>query len=294
MGPPSSGATTVLAILKQLEGFNLAAMGPQSATFWHLFAESQSLAYADRELYLADADFVSVPVRGLVDSDYLAERASMISITSVLSDVGPGAPPPGDAPAIAFADGDEPEEHGTSHFVTTDKWGNAVSYTSTVEGSFGSGIMYGGFYLNNELTDFSFSPERDGKPVANRVEGGKRPRSSMAPTVVFDADGKLVLAIGAAGGGTIPVQVAKALIGYIDFGLDAEAAIALPGLYSPGDALSVEQGSALEAMIPELQALGHAQVSPRYMPFKANAVEWDGAGWKGAADPRSEGVAISE
>src|SRR5690606_16334901 len=151
-----------------------------------------------------------------------------------------------------WPDGDEPRDSGTSHFVTVDRAGNAVTYTSTIEGSFGSGIMVGGYYLNNELTDFSFTPEKGGAPVANRVEGGKRPRSSMAPTVVYDADGALVLAIGAAGGATIPVQVAKALIGVLDWKLPAEEAIGLPLLYSPGDTVFIEQGSALEAMIPAL------------------------------------------
>ncbi|HSG33846.1 MAG TPA: gamma-glutamyltransferase, partial [Sphingomonadaceae bacterium] len=208
--------------------------------------------------------------------------------------VAAGTPPPGDAPPIARADGDEPPENGTSHFVSVDRWGNAVSYTSTVEGSFGSGLMVGGYYLNNELTDFSFSPERDGAVVANRVEPGKRPRSSMAPTIVLDGEGKIVLVIGAAGGATIPVQVAKALIGWIDWGLSAQDAIALPVLYSPGDTIILEQGTALEAMIPDLEALGHGSIVARGLPLKANAIERGESGWIGAADPRSEGVAISE
>ena len=150
--------------------------------------------------------------------------------------------------ALAPPDGDEPADNGTSHFIAVDRDGNAVSYTSTIEGSFGSGIVVGGYYLNNELTDFSFTPAApDGRAVANRVEGGKRPRSSMAPTLVYDAQGQLVLAVGAAGGSTIPVQVARALIGVIDFGLPLDQAIALPMLFAPGDAIAVEQGTALEA-----------------------------------------------
>ncbi len=293
MGPPSSGATTVFAILKQLERFDMAALGKDSPTAWHLFAESQRLAYADRELYLGDSDFVSVPVAGLVDATYLTRRSQAISPDSTMADVAAGSPP-GAIPPIALADGDEPEEHGTSHFVTLDQWGNAVSYTSTIEGSFGSGIMVGGYYLNNELTDFSFSPVKDGKPVANRVQGGKRPRSSMAPTVVYDADGKLVMAVGAAGGATIPVQVARTLIGVLDWGLPAREAIALPLLYSPGDALFVEEGSSLEEMIPALSALGHSQIISRRLPLKTNALLRTEQGWVGAADPRSEGVAITQ
>lgn len=291
MGPPSSGATTVYAILKQLERFDLGALGKDSPTFWHLFAESQRLAFADRERWLADGDFVSVPAAALMDPAYLTARSALIDLDSTLASVAPGTP---QGVALAPPDGDEPEENGTSHFVAIDRAGNAASYTSTIEGSFGSGIVVGGYYLNNELTDFSMLPTIDGRPVANRVEGGKRPRSSMAPTLVYDADGKLVLAVGAAGGSTIPVQVARALIGVIDFGLPLQNALALPVLFAPSDALAVEQGSALEAMIPQLQALGHAQVGARRLPLKANGAQRTAAGWTGAADPRSEGVAVSE
>ena len=290
MGPPSSGATTVYAILKQLEATDLAALGPQSPTFWHLFAESQRLAYADRERYLADPAFVAVPVAGLTDPAYLARRGALISAASTMAEVHAGEV----AGAAPLADGDEPEEGGTSHFVARDRSGAVVSYTSTIESAFGSGIMVGGFYLNNELTDFSFVPTVDGRPVANRVEGGKRPRSSMAPTVVYAPDGRLVLAAGAAGGATIPVQVARILIGVIDFGLPVDQALALPVLYSPAETLVVEQGTALEAMVPALQALGHQQVIARELPLKANAALLGADGWSGAADPRSEGVSLSE
>ncbi len=293
MGPPSSGATTVLAILKQLEHFDLQALGKDSPVAWHLFAESQRLAFADRELYLADDDFVPVPVKGLVSDAYLAGRSALISAEGTMTTVSAGTPPMGNA-TLGWADGDEPEEHGTSHFVAVDRWGDAVSYTSTVEGSFGSGLMVGGYYLNNELTDFSFSPEKDGRMVANRVQPGKRPRSSMAPTLVYDSDGRLVLALGAAGGPTIPVQVAKALIGWIDWRLPAQQAIGLPMLYSPGDTVMIEPGTALEAMKPALEALGHKGITARPMPLKANAAERTATGWTGAADPRSEGAAIRE
>jgi len=286
MGPPSSGATTVYAILKQLERFDLTAMGPRSPTFWHLFGESQRLAYADRELYLGDPDFMQVPVAGLTDPAYLASRGALLSPDSTLATVTAG-PVPGAPPR---ADGAEPEENGTSHFVAIDSAGNVVSYTSTIESVFGSGIVTGGFFLNNELTDFSFVPQKGGLPVANRVEGGKRPRSSMAPSVVYGPDGRLVMGVGAAGGATIPVQVARALIGVIDFHLSMADALALPVLYSPAGAVTVEQGSYLEAMIPQLQALGHAQVTARALPLKANGALLTGAGvWEGAADPRSEG-----
>ena len=290
MGPPSSGATTVLAILAQLEPFDMAALGPDSPTAWHLFAESQRLAYADREAYLADSDFVAVPVAGLTDPAYLAMRARLIAPDRRMAAVAAGLPA---GIAAIQPDGDEPVENGTSHFVVVDRAGNTVTYTSTIEGSFGSGYMFGGFYLNNELTDFSMAPEIGGMAVANRVEGGKRPRSSMAPTLVFGPDGNLRIAIGAAGGGTIPVQVAKALIGVLDWNLTAQDAIALPGLYSPGDGITVETGSPLLAMQPALEALGHT-VTARGLPFKANAVEFRDGHWLGAADPRSEGVALGQ
>lgn len=288
MGPPSSGATTVLAILGQLEAFDMAALGPQSPTAWHLFAESQRLAYADREAYLADGDFVSVPVAGLTDPAYLAARGSLIAADRRLDQALAGVPA---GVAHALPDGAEPVESGTSHFAVVDSQGNAVSYTSTIEGPFGSGYMFGGFYLNNELTDFSLVPAVGGISVANRVEGGKRPRSSMAPTLVFAPDGSLRLVIGAAGGGTIPVQVAKALIGVIDWNLTAAEAIALPGLYSPGDTITLETGSPLLSMQADFEALGHT-VTTRGLPFKANAVEFRDGQWLGAADPRSEGTAL--
>ncbi|WP_126173275.1 gamma-glutamyltransferase [Altericroceibacterium xinjiangense] len=291
MGPPSSGATTVFAMLKQLERFDLAAMGPDSPVFWHVFAESQRLAYADRERYLADTDFVSVPVAGLGDPAYLAARSALIAPDRALETVEAGTPP---GIALAPPDGLEPEERGTSHFVAIDGEGNAVSYTSTIEGLFGSGIVAGGYFLNNELTDFSFAPTGEGRPVANRVEGGKRPRSSMAPTLVYDANGDLYLAVGAAGGATIPVQVARALIGVLDFGLPLERAFELPVLFAPGNTLLVEQGTSLETMIPALKAMGHAEIVTRPLPLKANGAQRTAQGWVGAADPRSEGAAVRE
>ena len=288
MGPPSSGATTVLAILGQLEHLDLSQMRADSPAFWHVFAESQRLAYADRERFLGDSDFISVPVARLIDPDYLAQRGAAISMDAAMPTVGPGldlAPPAGDGPS----------EKGTSHFVAIDRTGAIVSYTSTIEGPFGSGLVSGGFYLNNELTDFSFTPDKAGVPVANRVEGGKRPRSSMAPTIVYGPDGKTVLAVGAAGGATIPVQVARALIGYIDWGLTIDEALALPVLFSPGDTLVVEKGTALEALIPALQAFGHKRVVTASLPLKANAIAILPSGvLDGAADPRSEGTAIAE
>jgi len=287
MGPPSSGATTVLAILGQLERFDLAQLRADNPQFWHLFAESQRLAYADRERFLADADFVHVPVSQLIDRDYLGYRGGLIRADRAAEKVEPGLD-------VVPPDGDEPPEHGTSHFSVIDSSGNAVSYTSTIEGPFGSGLVHGGFYLNNELTDFSFTPAVDGLPVANRVQGGKRPRSSMSPTLVYNPDGKLVLAIGAAGGHTIPVQVSKSIIAFVDWKLPVAEAIAVPVLFAPGNAVIVEKDSALEAMIPALQALGHTRVVAYGLPLKTNALAITAGGLEGAGDPRSEGAAVGE
>ena len=290
MGPPSSGATTVFAILKQLERFDMAAHGPGDPVGWHLFAESQRLAYADREQYLADPDYVQVPVKGLTDPDYLARRSALIDMGSTMASASAGTP---EGVSLAHAPQRDQPEHGTSHFVVTDKGGMIVSETSTIEAAFGSGLFVNGFYLNNELTDFSRSPSENGKPVANRVEAGKRPRSSMSPTIVYGPDGQPRLAVGAAGGTTIIVQVAKAIIGVVDWGLTAQQAIALPFLYSPGDTLLVEEGTDLEAMLPAFRALGHEDA--RTMPgrLKANAVEWVDGQPVGAADPRSEGAMVT-
>jgi gamma-glutamyltranspeptidase/glutathione hydrolase len=177
--------------------------------------------------------------------------------------------------------------------VAVDAQGNVASETSTIESVFGSGLMVSGYYLNNELTDFNIVPDKDGCPTANRVEGGKRPRSSMSPTIVYGPDGRVRLAIGAAGGATIPAQVLKAIIGVVDWHLSAQQAIALPVLFAPGDTVYVEKGSYLEAMIPQLQALGQT-VEAREPGFKANAIERVGGRWIGAADPRSEGAAVSQ
>jgi gamma-glutamyltranspeptidase / glutathione hydrolase len=283
MGPPSSGGVAVLQILEQLERFDLAALGPQSITAWHLFVEAQRLAYADRELYIGDADFVEVPTDGLVDPAYLLTRSQLIDPARRLNEVAPGRPP--GAPQ-ARAVGEAFPESGTSHLVAIGADGTMVSYTTTIEGAFGSGHMYGGFYLNNELTDFSFAPAEHGRPVANRVEGGKRPRSSMAPTIVYDPAGKPLLALGAAGGPTIPIQTARSIIGVIDFGLGLEDALALPMIMSFGDRLIVEEGSWLAKSIPQLQALGHEQVVASGFLFRTNGAMRTAQGWKAAFDPR--------
>ncbi|MDC0887215.1 gamma-glutamyltransferase, partial [Altererythrobacter sp.] len=283
MGPPSSGGIAIIAILEQLERFDLASMGPRSPQVWHLFVESQRLAYADRELYTGDADFVDIPVAGLIDPAYLASRSRLIDPAARAAEVEPGTPPR--APQ-ARAAGENYPDSGTTHLVAVGPDGTMVSYTSTIEGAFGSGYMYGGFYLNNELTDFSFRPERGGVPVANRVEGGKRPRSSMAPTVVYDPQGKPLLAIGAAGGPTIPIQTVRSIIGVIDFGMSLEEALAMPMIMAFGDRVILEDGTWLADSIPALNALGHDQVITSGFLFRTNGAMRTPEGWTAARDPR--------
>jgi gamma-glutamyltranspeptidase/glutathione hydrolase len=289
MGPPSSGATTVLEILGLLERFDLKVMGPRDPRSWHLIAEAMKLAYADRNTWLADSDFVEVPIAGLLDRDYLRQRSQLISPDKPLGHYEPGTPP-GAQPRTA---GPSSEVPGTSHFVAIDGKGNIASMTSTVEGPFGSQIAVGGFVLNNELTDFTFVPEAGGAPVANRVEGGKRPLSSMSPTIVYDASGKPVLALGSAGGKRIIMHVLKTLIGYIDFGLPVRDAIALPNIYFGGDSTLIEQGTFLAEMQSDLSRVD-GLVTSSALTSKVNAIERTPTGWRGAADPRGDGVALSE
>lgn len=287
MGPPSAGGIAVLAILKQLEGFDLGKLGPDSPVAWHLIAESERLAFADRAMFGGDGDYVSVPVAGLIAPDYLKGRGKLISATATMARAAPGTPK-GAQPRTPATGGEVPS---TTHFAAVDAAGNVASLTSTVEGSFGSSLVAGGMVLNNELTDFSFEPTAGGAPVANRVEGGKRPRSSMSPSIVYDKKGRAVLAIGAAGGMTIPAQVAKAIIGVLDFKLPVADAIALPTIYVSDDLVILEkgpQGEKLVAMQPALEKLGHRTVAAP-LPLKANGLERTAGGWRGGADPRSEG-----
>jgi gamma-glutamyltranspeptidase/glutathione hydrolase len=291
MGPPSSGGLAVLMILKQLERFDMGKLGRGNPVAWHLFAESSRLAYADRDLYIGDPDYVPVPVMGLLDARYLTSRSALISPDKAIGSYAPGTPP--GAPArVRVAPAETP---GTTSLAVADARGNVVHVTTTVEGVFGSGLSVDGTILNNELTDFDLAPEKNGALVANRVEGGKRPRSSMAPTIVYNPDGTVRLSIGAAGGPTIIAQIAKALVGVLDWKLSAQEAIATGLIFAPGDTAVVEQGTELDAMLPALRQLGGKYVSAP-LGLKANAVERvrgpSGARWVGAADPRSEGVAM--
>jgi gamma-glutamyltranspeptidase/glutathione hydrolase len=291
MGPPSSGGTTVFAILGMLEGFDLRAMGPENPMSWHLLSEAMHLAYADRDAYVADPDFVDVPTAGMIDERYLLERARLISPFAAANSYLPGNPPG----SAARTRGTGNEVPSTSHFVAVDRSGNVASMTSTVEGIFGSQLVARGMVLNNELTDFSMEPERNGALVANRVEPGKRPRSSMSPTIVYDSDGRVVLALGSAGGPRIIMHVAKTLIGVLDFGMPVDQAIALPNLYMAGDGDIIENTELGMRLGQQLARFGRPVLTSG-LASKVNALQWhpNGRGWFGAADPRSLGAVAVE
>lgn len=290
MGPPSSGAVAVQQILGVLETRDMARLGP-GAEAAHWFAEAGKLAFADRALYLADPAFVSVPVSGLTDEGYVRERAKLVSPDKAMGKAAAGDPPNKRAGLFAPSEG---IENGTSHISVVDAQGNAVSMTTTIEDGFGSRLMTkGGFLLNNELTDFSFAPAEDGKPVANRVEPGKRPRSSMAPTIVFDAFGRLYAVTGSPGGSQIIGYVAKTLVALLDWKLDPQQAVDLANFGSRNGPTELEKGSEAEAWKTALEAKGH-EIRLIEMTSGIQAIVKTPAGYLGGADGRREGVAIGD
>ena len=288
--PPSSGGTTVGQILGVLEHFDLPRLDPRGPEAAHLLVEAGRLAFADRNLYLADADFVPAPVRGLLDPAYLTARAQLLDRDRALAAPRAGNPRWRDA---RLAPQPEQPEHGTSHLSIVDDSGNAVAMTTTVEDAFGARLLVRGFILNNELTDFSFRPEIDGRPVANRVQGGKRPRSSMSPTIVLDAEGRFVAAVGSAGGARIIGYVAQALVAMLDWNVDPQAALGLPHVLTLGGVAELEEGTAAAALAAPLQARGHA-TELRAMGSGTQAIRAVAGGYLGGADPRREGVALGE
>ncbi len=292
MGPPSSGALTVGQILGILGHFDLPSMGPDSAEAWHLFAEASKLAYADRALYMADSDFVRVPTAGLVDRAYLTVRAQLIDRTVAMETPAPAGNPPW-RETMLWSPDTSLELPGTSHISIVDAEGNAVSLTTTIESGFGSNLMVRGFLLNNELTDFSFRPEADGRPIANRVEPGKRPRSSMAPTLVFDVDGELLMVVGSPGGSRIIEYVAKTLVATLDWGMDPQAAIDLGHVVNRNGATDLEAGTAAEGLQAALEARGHT-INVRDLNSGLHAIMVTDEGLIGGADPRREGIALGD
>ncbi|OWU83118.1 gamma-glutamyltransferase [Oceanicola sp. 22II-s10i] len=290
MGPPSSGALTVGQILGMLDAYDLASMEPDSAEAWRLIGDASRLAFADRGLYMADSDFVPVPAAGLVDPAYLASRAQLLSGDRALSEVSAGQPK-WDHAAVDYAPDTSIEIPSTSHISIVDAEGNALSMTTTIEGAFGSKLFVRGFLLNNELTDFSFSTHDDGRPIANRLEPGKRPRSSMAPTIVLD-DGKPVLVVGSPGGSRIIGYVAKTIIAHLDWGMDVQQAVGLPNLVNRFGTFDVEAGTDAGALVEPLSTLGF-KVEERDLTSGLHAIAL-GATLQGGADPRREGIALGE
>jgi gamma-glutamyltranspeptidase/glutathione hydrolase len=276
MGPPSSGGLAILQALAILEPYELSHDRPNDLRSLHLIAETSRLVFADRAHYVDDPAFTPVPVEKLLAPAYIAQRRKLISLDRSM---GPqGIAPPGYV------------EHGTSHMTIVDRRGNAVSFTTTIESSFGSLMMVGGFILNNELTDFSAVAERGGQPVANRVEPGKRPRSSMSPTFVLNKDGGLVLSVGSAGGQRIIGDTLQALIGMLDWNLSAQAALDLPRILNMNGPTELENKGELPAQAERLRALGH-EVQVRAHEGGLTAIRREGDGWGGGADPRRDGVA---
>jgi gamma-glutamyltranspeptidase / glutathione hydrolase len=287
MPPPSAGGIAVLQILGILEHFDLQPYPPLAVDSVHLIAEAGRLAYADRARYAADSDFVDVPVAGLLDHSYLVARSQLISMTQSL-----GVAPPGEpryAPAIQYGDDHALEWPSTSHISIVDAQGHALAMTTSIEAAFGSRIMVNGYLLNNQLTDFSFVPTEAGKPVANGIAARKRPRSAMAPTLVFDQHGRFALAVGSPGGSTIINYVAQTLVAMLDWRLDPQQAVSLPHYGSRNGPTELEQGCHLEVLIPQLEARGH-RVALIEMPSGLSAILKTAHGYTGGADPRREGT----
>ena len=288
MGPPSSGAIAVGQTLGMLEGYDLSA-GPDDVTVRRLIGDASRLAFADRGRYVADSDFVPVPVEGMLDAAYLAERGALLAGDDALPEVAAGNP--GFDHALNWADDEAIELPSTSHISIVDSFGNVASMTTTIENGFGSRLMVGGFLLNNELTDFSFRSHRDGVPIANRVEPGKRPRSSMSPTIVMK-DGAPVIVAGSPGGSRIIGYTAQAIIGMIDWGLDPQQAANMPHMVNRFGTYDLEQGTSAEALSEGLGAVGY-ETNVRDLSSGLHLIAI-GDRLQGGADPRREGIALGE
>ena len=290
MGPPSSGGIAVLQMLGMLEQHRVDLMMPMSLEAVHYFSEAGRLAFADRERYVADPDFISVPVAALLDPHYVRSRGSQIDSRVSMGTALPGDPVHWLRMRAADNSRDIPS---TTHLVAVDRFGHGVSMTSTIESEFGSKIFVRGFLLNNQLTDFSLQPkDASGQLVANRVEPGKRPRSSMAPMVVTK-NNQLYMLVGSPGGSSIINFVAKTLVGVIDWKLSVDEAIKLPNMGSRNRDTEIERGTALEALVPALKEKGH-RVSVFPMPSGVQAIVRDSTGLTGGADPRREGLVSGE
>ncbi|SME93865.1 gamma-glutamyltransferase 1 Threonine peptidase. MEROPS family T03 [Tistlia consotensis] len=287
MPPPTSGGIAVLQMLGILENFQLGKEAPNSLDAVHLMAEAGRLAFADRNAYVADSDFVPVPVARLLDKTYLRKRAALVERSHSLGVAEPGQIKQKAAVTRQY------EPPSTTHFVVVDAAGNVVSMTSSVENAFGSRLMVDGFILNNQLTDFSFVPQVDEVAVANRVEPGKRPRSSMSPTIVFDDEGRFFAATGSPGGSAIIGYVLQDLIALIDWHLTAQQAVALPHVVNRNGVTDLEAGTALSGDVQALTARGH-EVRLRPLVSGLHTIRRVEGVYDGGADPRREGVVLAE
>jgi gamma-glutamyltranspeptidase/glutathione hydrolase len=285
MGPPSAGGVAVLQTLAILERAGFAEAAPDSARAVHLFSEAARLAYADRARHLADPAFVPQPIAGLLAPAYLDARARLVG-ERAMGRAEAGRP----AGALEHSPAPEAALSGTSHLSIVDARGDAVALTTSIENPFGSRIMVRGFLLNNQLTDFAFQPVQEGRAVANALAAGKRPRSSMAPTFVFDAQGELKLVAGSPGGSAIPLYVAKTLVALLDWRLGVGAAVSLPNFGSTNGPTLIERGSVYEPLAQPLRELGH-DVGLADLVSGLQAIERVPGGWRGASDPRREGAA---
>jgi len=290
MGPPSSGGVTALQILKMMERFNVAKLKPASPQAIHLFTEAQRLAFADRGAYLADPDFVPPPLPGMIDARYLAGRSKLLSLQTIIdrTKIEPGNPKGANLTLrrLAIPDNSRP---GTAHLSVIDDNGNALAMTTTVEGGFGSHLMATGFFLNNQLTDFTFEPKTDNRRFANAPEAGKRPLSSMTPTIVFDSKGKVFAVVGSPGGWRIIPYVTKTLIGLIDWKMTMADAIALPNTTSRGVPTELETARDLDGAAQALTAMGH-ETKMIEQTSGLNSIRVTKSGFDAAADPRREGT----
>ena len=293
MAAPSSGGIAVAQILALVERFPLRQWGANSADSVHVIAEAGRLAFADRNRYLADPDFVAQP-EGLLDTSYLKARSQMIDLNKSMKRGVAGVPP---GARVALADDQSLERSGTSHISIVDRWGNAVSMTTTIENQFGARIFVRGFLLNNELTDFSMLPQENGAAVANRVQAGKRPRSSMAPTIVYDQRGRPVIITGSPGGSAIINYVAKSIVAMVDWGMSPQEAADLPNFGSRNGPTELEQGTSLGTLRPELEKRGHTVSLIEFtsgLHILERSITSKKGGWRGGADPRREGSVVAD
>ncbi len=288
MGPPSSGGVTIAQILGILEFFDLEMLGPDHPMTWHLFVEAGKLAFADRNLFLADPDFGEAPIDALLAREYLRNRAALIDLSSAMAvPVEAGAP----VEAVSLSPDTRDGLPGTSHVSIVDRDGNAVSLTTTIESGFGSGLFASGFLLNNELTDFSFLPQKHGKPVANRVEPRKRPRSSMAPTIIYGPDGSLKYVLGSPGGSRIISYVAQTIVALIDFDMSPQEAVNQGRISSRNGSVDIEKETEMMVFASALKSRGNS-VKVRDLNSGIHVIEVESNQLIGGADPRREGIVL--